>query len=111
MSYNTYMAAIHKFRTNGDYNKFYININTSIDLYGDYVQNVVEKPSTRDEKDFDICSIITFADIITVKEVLKIKTTSINMLDTGGYTPLWIACARGEWPIVELLLTMVLIQA
>ena len=105
MSYDTYTAAIHKFWTNGGYNKFYTNINTSIDLYGDYVQDAVEKPSTRDERDFDICSIIIFADIITVKEVLETKTTSINMLGTGGYTPLWIACARGEWSIVELFLT------
>ena len=111
MNYNTYMAAFHKFRTNEGYNKFYININTSIDLYENYVQNVVKKSSTKDEKDFDICFIIIFADIITMKEILKIKITNINMLNTDDYTSLWIACARGEWSIVELLLTMVLIQA
>lgn len=104
MSYDTYTAAVHTFRANGGYNKFYTNSNTSIDLYGKHVQEAMDKSSTKDERDFNTCSITTFADITTVKEVLENKTTNINMPGTDGYTPLWIACARGEWPIVELLL-------
>ena len=104
MNYDMYTAAVHTFRTNGGYNKFYTDSNKSIDLHGKHVQDAIDKPSTKDERDLNICSITTFADTITVKEVLENKTTNINMLGTGGYTPLWIACARGEWPIVELLL-------
>lgn len=98
-----YSIAVQTFRTNGGFNQFYAFELESIDYHRRFAQQTSKRILVGD-RDFSIHVAATFADIISIKELLKAPLININEPDIGGYTPLARACVRGEWHVVELLL-------